>query len=39
MKFSQTAAALLSLASVTAAAQCKPKIESEAFQAEIKTEK
>ncbi|KAM0335152.1 hypothetical protein ACHAQA_000193 [Verticillium albo-atrum] len=38
MKFSQSAAAVLALASAAAASECKPKIESEKFQAEIKTE-
>lgn len=38
MKFSHKAAAL-SLASAALATDCKPKLESEAFQAEIKTEK
>jgi hypothetical protein len=37
MKFSQSAA-VLSLASATAAASCKPKLESEKIQADIKTE-
>lgn len=38
MKFSQQAAAL-SLASVALATECKPKLESEKIQADIKTEK
>ncbi|KAH6680080.1 aminopeptidase Y [Plectosphaerella plurivora] len=38
MKFSHQAAAAFSLASAVVASECKPKLESEAFQAEIKTE-
>lgn len=40
MKFAQKTAAVLSLASVvTALTKCKPKLESEKIQADIKTEK
>jgi hypothetical protein len=39
MKYTQPATALALLASSALAAECKPKVDSESLQADIKTEK